>query len=224
MRMTSTETGSSGNALSYRRLALAAVVSLLAGTLVAGCGGGGDKDAEHAAKMARRAKAETADTAVQDGSAATPPASSADKQSRLAEAVVDSKTTAPVDLKYDLLSKPDVGVPFEIELTFAPRLPADAIEVELTEAPGLTIVGDKTAKFTPVEAGQTYTSKVLVQGDKSGLYYVSVLARMSTQVQTETRAFAVPVVIGNPPAAQKPSRTQDASGQAIQPMRADEPK
>lgn len=217
MRMTSIDTAFGSSARTYRRIALAAAATLLAGTLLTGCGGSdGDKEAAQAAK---RAKAE-----ANEGTAASAPASAAEKQSRLADAVVDSKTTAPVDMKYDLLARPELGVPFEVELTFAPRLPADAIEVEVTEAPGLTIVGEKAAKFTPVEAGQTYTSKVLVQGDKPGLYYVSVVARMSTQVQTETRVFAVPVVIGNPVAAQKPAVAKDATGQAVQPMRAEEPK
>jgi hypothetical protein len=209
-----------------RHIALAAAATLLAGTLITGCGGSdGDREAAQAAKAAKRAKAEANEgTASTASTAASAPVSAAEKQSRLADAVVDSKTTAPVDMKYDLLARPELGVPFEVELTFAPRLPADAIEVEITEAPGLTIVGEKVAKFTPVEAGQTYTSRVLVQGDKPGLYYVGVVAKMQTQVQTETRAFAVPVVIGNPVAAQKPAVVKDATGQAVQPMRAEEPK
>lgn len=219
--MTLKDTGSS-NVSTFRRLALAAATTLLAGTLVAGCGGGGDdKEAAAAARAAKRAKAEANGDG---GGGATPPVSAADKQSRLADAVVDSKTTAPVDMKYDVLAKPAVGVPFEVELTFAPRLAAESIEVEITEATGLTIVGESAAKFTPVEAGQTYTSKILVQGDKPGLYYVGVVAKVSTQVQTETRAFAVPVVIGNLPVAQKSAPAQDASGQAIQSLPAKEPK
>jgi len=215
MRMTSMNTAFSSSARACRRIAFAAAATLLAGTLITGCGGGdGDKEAEHAAKAAKRAKAEANDDTAT--TAASPPASAAEKQSRLADAVADSKTTAPVDMKYDLLARPELGVPFEIELTFSPRLPADAIEVEINEAPGLTIVGEKVAKFTPVEAGQTYTSKVLVQGDKPGLYYVGVVAKMSTQVQTETRAFAVPVVIGNPAAAIPSSLLPITSASSLQ--------
>ena len=222
MRMTSKDIGIGGSERTVGRLALAAAVALLAGTLVVGCGGGGDKEAAREAKAAKRAKAEA--SAGDATTAATPPRGPADKQSRLADAVADSKTTAPVDMKYELLAKPEIGVPFEVEFTFAPRLPADAIEVEVTEAAGLAIVGEKAARFMPVEAGQTYTSKVLVQGDKPGLYYVGVVARMVTQVQTETRAFAVPVVIGNPPAAQKTAPAKDATGQAVQSLPAQEPK
>ena len=224
MRKTSNDNdcGSSRSAPRARSIALAAAATLLAGALAAGCGNA-DKDAEHDAKVAKRAESQGA-TPNADGSPARPPASAADKQSRLADAVVDSNTTAPVDMQYDVLAKPALGQPFEVELTFTTRLPAEALDVELTEAPGLTVVGAKSARFQPVERGHVYTTKVLVQGDTAGIFYLGVMARMSTQVQTETRAFAVPIVIGNPPAAQKVNPTADASGQAIQSMPAQEPK
>ena len=40
---------------------------------------------------------------------AAPPANADEKHERLAAAVVDSKTTAPVDMQYDLLAKPDTN-------------------------------------------------------------------------------------------------------------------
>ena len=215
MRMTSNGTQAS----SFRRLALAAAAALLASALVAGCGRGKDQDAVAKAEKDKAAQAEPAADMP-----ATPPANAVEKESRMATAVVDGKTTAPVDMRYDLPSKPGLGEPFEVELAFDTRSPADMLEVEITEAPGLTIVGEKTLKFAPVEGGQSYTAKVLVQGDSPGLYYIGVVAKMSTKVQTESRAFAIPVVIGEPPAAQKSAPTKDATGQAVQSMPAQEPK
>lgn len=198
-----------------RRVALTAAAALLAGAFVTACGGGNDDQA--AAAKAERAKAgQTA--------AAAPPANADEKQERLASAVTDGKTTAPVDMKYDVLAKPALGQPFEIEMTFSVRLPADKLETEITEAPGLTIVGEKTASFGPVEPGQTYSSRMLVTGDNPGLYYIGVIAKVSTKVQTETRAFAIPVVIGDPPLAQKATPPRDSTGQAVQSLPAQEPK
>ena len=199
----------------FRRLVLAAAAALLAGGLVTACGGGQDE----AAAVAKAEKAKADKAAV-----VAPPASVDEKHARLASAVVDSKTTAPVDMKYDLLAKPALGQPFEVELTFDTRLPADKLETEITEAPGLTIVGETTAAFAPVEGGQSYATKVLVKGDNPGLYYIGVTAKMSTKVQTETRAFAIPIVIGDPPSAQKAAPPKDATGQAVQSMPAQEPK
>ena len=199
----------------FRRLALTAAAALLAGALVTACGGG--KDEAAAVAKAEKAKADTI-------AAAAAPASADEKHARLASAVVDSKTTAPVDMKYDVLTKPALGQPFEVELTFEARLPADKLETEITEAPGLTIVGEKTAAFALVEGGQSYVTKVLVQGDNPGLYYIGVTAKMSTKVQTETRAFSIPIVIGDPPSAQKATPAKDVTGQAVQSMPAQEPK
>ena len=133
---------------------------------------------------------------------AAAPAESPDDK-RMANAVVTGKTTAPVDLKYDVLAKPNVGQPFEVELAFSPRLPADALEVEVTGIPGLTVVSGGATRFEGVLAGDRHVAKVLVQADAPGIYYANVVAKMITQVQTEARTFSVPVVVGAVPAAQK---------------------
>ncbi len=159
MRMTFNSTQASG----FRRLALAAAAAWLAISLVAGCGGGKDQEA-----VAKAEKDKAAQTELAADVPAMPPANAAEKESRMATAVVDGKTTAPVDMKYDLPSKPGLGEPFEVELAFDTRSPADMLEVEITEAPGLTIVGEKTLTFAPVEGGQIVYGQGAGQGRQSG--------------------------------------------------------
>lgn len=203
----------------FQRCAGPAAVGALA-AMLAGCGAG--KEPESATDAAPTEPAKTESVA---GLPATPPATAADeKEKRMATAVTDGKTSAPVDMKYDLPAKPDVGLPFEVELAFDTRLAANALEVEINEAPGLVVASEKSFKFEPVEGGRTYTTRILVKGDNPGLYYIGVVAKMSTSVQTESRAFAIPVVIGDPPAAEKPAPSKDAAGQAIESMPAAEPK
>jgi hypothetical protein len=193
-----------------------AALALLAGLLVAGCG---SKEQEQAAATpAPEAPAPAAPAPA----AATP--EEVAKDARMASAVADGKTTAPVDLRYDIATKPDVGQAFEVELELKPRVSADALDVEIGDSPGLTIVGERVARFANVGAGQGYSFKVLVSGASAGLYYISVIATVSSKVQTEVRAFTIPVVIGTPApaAAQKPQAQVDASGQPIQSMPAKE--
>jgi hypothetical protein len=205
----------------FARISRTTAVALLAGLLAVGCGskdegaaaeGGADKAAATAAKQAADA----------EGAAAT--AAANDKTANMATAVADSKTTAPIDLKYDVLAKPDIGQPFEIELAFVPQVAADMLEVEVNDAPGLVIVGERAASFAPVASGEIYTHKILLRGDNAGLFYVSVIAKVSTKVQSESRAFSIPVVIGTVPAAQTTAPAVDAAGQAIQSMPATEKK
>lgn len=189
-----------------------AVVSVTA--LLAACG----RDDEQAAS----APAEKA--AEKPAAAAKPPAKADDPDSRLATAVAAGKTSAGVDLKYDVAAKPDPGQDFQIELVFLPRVAADALEVEVTPIPGITLVSGATARFESVVAGERYLAPVVARADGPGLYYLGVSARMATQVQSEARTFSVPVVVGAGAAAQKPEPTpaQDASGQAIESLPAEE--
>lgn len=183
-------------------------VVALAG-LLAACGRGEDeKAASTEAPAANGAPA---------AAAAAPPAESPDEQ-RMATAVVTGKTSAPVDLKYDVLAKPSVGQPVEVELVLLPRLAADTLEVEVTGIPGLTVVSGGAVKFDAVAGGDRHVAKVIVQADAPGIYYVNVVARMSTKVQTEVRTFSVPVVVGVVPAAQKAEPQKDAAGEPIQSM------
>lgn len=182
-----------------RALALAVLASL-----AVACGGGEEKAAKEAAaaaSAAKKAKGKAGDgagaAAVDDG---------------LANAVAVGKAAAAVDLRYGLSAKPTIGQPFEVELTFIPRVPADTLEVEASGMPGLVVAGGATAKFgPPVIAGERYSTKVLVQVTENGLFYVSVTAKLASKVQTDARTFSVPVVVGPMPAAEKASAAATAA-------------
>jgi hypothetical protein len=116
-------------------------------------------------------------------------------------------------------AKPDVGKPFEIELVFAPRALADTLEVEVTGIEGLTVVSGGAFRFDNVQTGERYKGKVLVQAAGPGLFYIGLVAKMTTEVQSEVRTFSVPVVVGTAPAAvEKPAPATDASGEPIESM------
>lgn len=192
-------------------LASATAISLVA-ALVTGCGGKSDEDV--AAQATKSAK-----TAVADKAAAAA-AKTRQEDERLADAVATGKSSAPVDLKYDIATKPAVGQPFEMELTFLPRASADSLDVEISAVEGLTLVGGGTVSFKGVQAGERYTTKLLLQSGVDGMYYVGVAAKMVTKVQTEVRNFSVPVVVGTPVAAEKPAPAKDAAGKPVEPMSA----
>jgi hypothetical protein len=193
------------NSISPRALRQLAAIMALAAVLAA-CSRGGDEPA-----------ADTAPPAVSGtpADAAAPPVESPD-DARMANGVATGNAGAAVDLKYDVLVKPAVGQPFEVELALLPRLAADVLEVEVTGVPGLTVVSGGGTRFEGVTAGARHAAKVLVQADEPGIYYASVVARMITPVQTEARTFAVPVVVGAVPAA-IPSPPAEVSGAPAEP-------
>jgi hypothetical protein len=177
-------------------------LAMLAALAVA-CGGGDEKPAAKgaespaAAGKAPKNVVETPGTAADDG---------------LANAVAVGKAAAAVDLKYNLPVRPEAGQPFEVELVFLPRIPADTLDVQATGMPGLIVAGGATATFAQVVVGERYVAKVLLQAPEPGLYYVGVTAKLTTETQTDARTFSVPVVIGVLPAVEKAAPVKSGAG------------
>ncbi len=185
----------------------------------AGCGG---KDEDPTRAAARKPAA--AETAAQASQAAA-----ARDERRPANAVTTGDAGAAMDLQYELAPRPETGQPFTVQLAFVPRVPADSIDAQLSATPGLRITSAESVRFADVKPGERYTTEVMVVGDLPGLYYVGVVARMATQVQTDARSFSVPVVVGapavvgTPAAVAAPQPEADASGSAIVTLPAEEP-
>jgi hypothetical protein len=182
--------------ISINALGRALALTVLA-SLAAACGGSEEKSAadkavpaEAAGNASQQAAVASANAAVDDG---------------LANAVAVGKTAAAVDLKYNLAARPALGQPFEVELVFIPRMAADALEVQATGMPGLVMAGGANAKFDRVVAGEKYAAKVLLQVTEPGVFYVGVTAKLVNKVQTDSRTFSVPVVVGELPAVEKPT-------------------
>jgi hypothetical protein len=187
-------------------------------SLVAACGGSEDKAAKQAAATAA-AEAGKAGKPATAGTAADAAGAKAEGEG-MANAVAMGKTAAAVDLKYDMTAKPAVGQPFEVELAFLPRMPADSLEVEASGMAGLVLAGGSSAKFENVVPGERYVAKMLVQVNQPGLYYIGITAKMVSKVQTEARTFSVPVVIGTPPPEEKPAAAAAAPGTTVKSMSA----
>jgi hypothetical protein len=198
-----------------RAFSLRPLIAVLAAAFVLAACGGKDDEPAAAAKSETSAKAAKESTDSAGGAAA-------DADAGLANAVIVGKTSAPITLKYDVAAKPQAQQPVEIELTFLPRQPGDALEATITGMPGLTVVSGGAARFEAVEAGGRYVAKVLAQADASGLYYIGVVAKLSSKVQTDSRTFSIPLAVGDVTTAQKPAPARDAGGAPIESMPATE--
>jgi hypothetical protein len=130
-------------------------IAALVCAVVAGCGG-----KEESAAVEPVTRPATDDTAGQPGVAAT-------QAPRMANAVATGAGAA-VDLQYELAPRPEVGQPFEIELSLIPGVPADTLDVQLNATSGLRVTSTETIRFEGVQAGERYASKAMVIGDAPG--------------------------------------------------------
>ena len=166
--------------------------------VVAGCGGSDEPTKAKNAEKTKLAK-ESAKAKSQDN--------------RFASAVYLAKGMPAVDVKYDVLSKPVAGQPFELELLLEPRLNSDLLEFTVAGMSGIDVLSGGAASFQNVQGHQRYTAKAVIQPVAAGVYYLSVTAKASSKVQSDEVAFSVPVVVDVAPegSAAAPGATPPAA-------------
>jgi hypothetical protein len=146
----------------------------------------------------------------------------ADPMARMARAVGNGKPGAAVQIRYDFASRPAVGTPTELQIAFVPNAGVDAMDIVVSAMDGVTLAGTLSASFTEVEPSKPYMHTVSVLPDRSGVFYLTVVATTQIGNQNLSRTFSIPFVVGNVPAQQKAAPQTDAAGEPIQPAKAQE--
>ncbi len=171
--------------------------------------------------------AATADTA-----AAPPPAqvsqpalpAAPDPTDKMARAVGNGKPGAAVDIKYEFASRPEVGKAVELSIALIPSAGVDSMNATIGGMDGITLAGSLSASFSTVKAGEPYRHSVSVLANRNGVFYITVSVDTQIGGATLGRTFAIPFVAGASVAEEKPAvpAVKDATGQAVQPMKAQE--
>ena len=142
---------------------------------------------------------------------------------KMARAVGDGKPGAAVDIRYEIVEKPEVGKPTQVELAFIPSAGVDSLAATITGMEGITIAGDLKVSFDKVEPGTPYEHSFSLLPDRTGVYYITVAATTTLGGSSIGRTFSIPFVVGTPEAPQqKPAPPRDASGQAVESMKGKE--
>ena len=129
---------------------------------------------------------------------------------------------APIDLKYDIPTGVEVGIPFEVDLTFRPRQPAESLTAEVSGMPGLVVIEGQSARFEPVEAGLDYSARVVARADANGTFYLGVIVKAVSKENAAGRAFSIPVAVGSPARISKPSTAKESGEESVESMPARE--
>ena len=148
----------------------------------------------------------------------------ADPVAAMARAVGNGKPGAAVELRYEMLAKPEVGKVTQLELAFIPSASVQGLTATIGGMEGLTVSGDLEVSFPQVEQGKPYTHKVSLLPDRAGVYYLTVSVNSQMSGTSMGRTFSIPLVVGDVQAQQKAQvpPPKDATGQPIESMRAEE--
>lgn len=147
-----------------------------------------------------------------------------DPTDKMARAVGNGKPGAAVEIRYEFQSKPEVGKPIQVEVAFIPNAGTDALTATFTGMEGITVAGELTAHFDKMEQGKPYKHTISLLPEAAGVYYVTVSVETQIGGSTLGRTFSIPFVVGDIQVQEKPKAPpqKDATGQAVQPMKAKE--
>ena len=127
-------------------------------------------------------------------------------------------------IKYEFAARPEVGRPVQLEIALIPSAGVDSIEATFSGMEGMTLAGPLTASVADAQAGEPYKHTLSVLADRSGVFYIT--ASINTQISGVTlgRTFAIPFVAGVVAPVQQKAQApaRDATGQPVQPMKAEE--
>jgi hypothetical protein len=145
-----------------------------------------------------------------------------DVSTQTARVVRAGKPGAALRMQYNLASKPQIGMPVSVRVTFEPIAAADAFTATFSGMDGIGLSGRVAATFDAVQSGELQTHEFTVMAERTGVFYITVNTSMRSGAASMARTFAIPIVVGTQTRA-KPTPQRDANGQPIEPMKAEEP-
>jgi hypothetical protein len=164
---------------------------LLAGMgLLAACGyfGGGS----HAAAVAR---------ATSKSHPAPPPDPAAQALAAMVDAVGPSRSQPPVNLKFSIRKRPEVGQDDQIDFAVVPQVAGlQSVKVAFGSLSGLTVVSH-APPLTAVKpaSGVPIFGSVTVRPDSAGLFTLTAAVAVQSPDRTVMWPFSIPVIAGDGP-------------------------
>jgi hypothetical protein len=121
-----------------------------------------------------------------------------DSVANMVAAVSATKSGAPVELKFVLEQRPEVGQPIEVDVAIVPRAPApDTLSAVFQVNEGLEIVAgaeatqvEKPAEGTPIH----HQLKLVPKRD--GIFQVTAVVNETTGQDSASRTFSIPIIAG----------------------------
>jgi len=156
--------------------------------------------------------------------AAQPVAPSADARQARAKAPVDEtkgmvagvtdekKKGAPVDLKFEIRSRPSLNESLPIEVVFVPREASELLRATFLATDGVSVSqSPEPAEYKDVQAGGVYRHLLTIVPKQDGVFYITAIVVMNTSGgAAETRTFQIPVLVGAPEDATEATKAPTA--------------
>jgi hypothetical protein len=155
----------------------------------------------------------------------------------LVTAVSGGKPSAPIELQFDIATRPEAGKPVDVTLSVVPRgSDISELRLQFQSADGIEL---RAGAEMPVQEhpkdGVALSHTVTIVPQRDGVFALVAMAMVETADGSIMRTFSIPIVVGAPPPADagasavaaKPAQgtaSTNARGERIVSMPAGEPR
>jgi hypothetical protein len=113
----------------------------------------------------------------------------------MVEAAAQGKSQVPVALKFEVVKRPKVGQPVDINLALIPQVDASPVTVKVNGTDGLTVAAEATEFATAgVAAGEVYRYTVNVTPTAEGVLVVGVTVSLKRDELSDVKVFSIPII------------------------------
>jgi hypothetical protein len=113
-------------------------------------------------------------------------------------AVSAAKGAAPVELKFSLPTRPEVGQVMDLDVALVPRAPVpDSVSVSFQVADGIDIVdGSQLERVDKLVAGTPIRHVVKILPKRDGIFALTAVVSFVVSDQDWSRTYSIPVIAG----------------------------
>jgi hypothetical protein len=113
----------------------------------------------------------------------------------MVQAAAQGKSQLPIELKFDLGSRPKVGQVLQIDLALISQISASPATIQVNAADGLSLApGASQFEIASEEAGEVYRQAVNVTPNAEGILLLGVTVSLKHDELTDQRVFSIPIV------------------------------
>lgn len=119
-------------------------------------------------------------------------------QPDMVAAVSSSKAPGPVDLRFELATRPVVGQPANIEFALTPSVELDRLYVRFQGSDELQLVkGEETPHLQRPPVGVPVKHTVTVIAKADGIFPLTAVVVSDAPTQSLARTYSIPIIAGN---------------------------
>jgi len=129
----------------------------------------------------------------------------------MSSAVTGTKGTLPVDVRFELLDRPEPHTPVNIRLVLVPTMDLVALNAIVKPSAGLQISADSQVKFDEPKNGEIKEHKFVATPNEAGIFLANVDVTVTRDTGDTTFTFSIPVPVPDKAAVSAATTTAASS-------------